>query len=137
MLAGQRTLGGKQALVLARWSAAGETIWQRAHHYEGQANIVAVGNTLLPLADGGFALAGLAIFGGSAAGVAIVRSDPSGYVSCQDAGLCSALATDSCDDGNPCTVDWCDAKTKCKHASLDGVGCGLGGICSAGVCKAP
>ncbi len=42
----------------------------------------------------------------------------------------------SCNDGNPCTVDACVAKTGCKNAPVaDGTACGTGLTCQAGICK--
>jgi streptogramin lyase len=48
----------------------------------------------------------------------------------------------SCDDGNPCTTDVCDATVGCKHTTLaDGTACSdadlctQSDICQAGVCR--
>ena len=57
------------------------------------------------------------------------------------AGVCLAGSPAACDDGNPCTVDACDALTGCSNGNVaDGeacpaVGvCQLPGFCGAGVC---
>jgi hypothetical protein len=40
----------------------------------------------------------------------------------------------SCDDGNACTVDACNAASGCTHEAVaDGTACG-GGTCQQGVC---
>lgn len=50
-------------------------------------------------------------------------------------GACQAGGPTNCDDGNPCTTDGCTAATGCTHVSFaDGVGCGGGKTCTAGVC---
>ena len=47
----------------------------------------------------------------------------------------------NCDDGNACTKDTCEPKSGCKHVNDDsafcgdGVGCTIGGQCSAGKCQ--
>ena len=38
----------------------------------------------------------------------------------------------SCDDGNPCTKDTCDAKAGCTHEALDGAACDDGDACTIG-----
>ncbi len=57
---------------------------------------------------------------------------------CQ-AGLCKGGPVQQCDDGNPCTVDGCDAKAGCQFA--DGAGgcddanpCTTGDQCAKGAC---
>ncbi len=43
----------------------------------------------------------------------------------------------SCSDGNPCTSDSCDPATGCVHTPVqDGTDCGVGKVCSGGVCIA-
>jgi len=42
----------------------------------------------------------------------------------------------SCDDGELCTKDSCDAKKGCSHTKMkDGSSCGDTGVCAAGACK--
>jgi len=55
---------------------------------------------------------------------------------------CSPTNPLSCDDGNPCTADVCDATVGCKHTTLaDGIACSDGDLCTqsdvcqAGVCR--
>lgn len=58
---------------------------------------------------------------------------------CQ-AGNCSAGEPVDCDDGNPCTIDSCDAQTGCKHVAdntakcSDGDACTNSDRCKMGVC---
>ena len=56
------------------------------------------------------------------------------------ASKCVAGKPVSCNDGNPCTDDSCDAKAGCKHAFNtapcdDGNGCTKGDVCALGACK--
>lgn len=64
----------------------------------------------------------------------VMRLSPWGHSSCEDAGICIPKLTPGCDDGDPCTSDWCDAKKGCRTAPLTGVGCGQGKTCQAGKC---
>jgi MYXO-CTERM domain-containing protein len=54
-------------------------------------------------------------------------------------GVCTAGTALSCDDGNDCTVDSCDATTGCAHTNAaDGTACGdasCNGTCGAGSCQ--
>ncbi|MDO8526165.1 MAG: DUF4215 domain-containing protein, partial [Deltaproteobacteria bacterium] len=61
---------------------------------------------------------------------------------CGTTGTCSGTGI-NCDDGNPCTVDTCDAILGCAHTpATDGTGCDDGNacnglaFCSAGACQA-
>jgi hypothetical protein len=42
----------------------------------------------------------------------------------------------SCDDGNACTSDRCDAATGCVSTNLDGAPCEIGNFCTDDVCRA-
>lgn len=73
-------------------------------------------------------------------------------LACNDFDVCTGpdvcidgqcVGTDlTCDDGNPCTVDFCQPPAGCLHEALDGVDCddGLecstGDVCVLGKCKA-
>ncbi len=55
-------------------------------------------------------------------------------------GVCAAGTPKDCGDGNPCTVDLCDAATGCTHGPQpgpcdDGNPCTNGDACSSGACK--
>ncbi len=55
---------------------------------------------------------------------------------CIDDGSCKPGATQLCDDGNPCTTETCDKAKGCVYTTVqDGVTCGSGKTCSAGVCQ--
>ena len=62
-------------------------------------------------------------------------SDPSvcnGQETCQ-AGACTAGTALTCDDGNPCTIDTCDAVLGCRHAAVgNGISCTDGNACNGG-----
>ncbi len=76
--------------------------------------------------------AGGAVADGTGCGAATACAAAS---TCQ-AGSCVAGQAVSCDDGNACTADACDAVSGCSHANVtDGTACG-GGTCSAGSCVA-
>ena len=57
---------------------------------------------------------------------------------CSD-GVCAGVPFQDCDDGNPCTDDWCDAAHGCLHAGNqsacdDGDPCTLGDQCIGAIC---
>ncbi|HTM21334.1 MAG TPA: M36 family metallopeptidase, partial [Kofleriaceae bacterium] len=60
-----------------------------------------------------------------------------GTETCQS-GVCTAGAPPTCDDGNVCTSDTCDAVTGCATTPvLDGTPCGDGNVCNGGeTCEA-
>ncbi len=128
-IAGEDHNGGKIGLRLLATDVGGALRWVRTGHAWWAQTLTPLPGTLRRLADGTLAVAGRA----DSANV-IVRADASGYTSCLDAGKCAALALDACDDGNPCTADWCDAGKGCQHAALSGTPC-VGGSCDVGSCK--
>jgi hypothetical protein len=66
----------------------------------------------------------------------ISRIDAWGNQTCAQGGSCGGKTLMFCDDGNPCTADTCDAMNSCKQTNLaDGVVCGTGKSCTAGVCN--
>ena len=55
---------------------------------------------------------------------------------CKD-GACAGGTKLDCDDGKPCTIDSCDAKTGCAHKNIDSGPCDDGDACTSGTsCKA-
>ncbi len=54
------------------------------------------------------------------------------------ASSCKGGAAKSCDDGDVCTLDWCDAALGCVNSTAggDGTPCDVAKFCEAGVCKA-
>ncbi|MFZ5441285.1 MAG: hypothetical protein ACOZQL_14855, partial [Myxococcota bacterium] len=57
-----------------------------------------------------------------------------GAETCSASGVCMPGAGLDCSDGNPCTLDSCNAVTGCQHAVQAGISCTLGGC--AGTCSA-
>jgi len=56
------------------------------------------------------------------------------------AGVCLGGESLPCDDGNPCTGDWCDPSTGCEHDALDipcddGNACTTTDVCAGGLCQ--
>ncbi len=52
-------------------------------------------------------------------------------------GTCAPAKQQSCDDGNPCTIDSCDKVKGCQQTKLDGDACDDGTVCTVGdTCKA-
>ncbi|GEM_PF-2184963 len=45
----------------------------------------------------------------------VLRADPWGRVKCADIGACASEDVYTCDDGDPCTIDSCDAAKGCVH----------------------
>jgi hypothetical protein len=58
-----------------------------------------------------------------------------GFQTNTQAGACAGLAADACDDGDPCTVDGCEADVGCGwRPAADGDACGDGATCKLGAC---
>jgi hypothetical protein len=55
---------------------------------------------------------------------------PWGQSTCATAGMCKNLAATACDDGQTCTVDYCDGATGCKTSVTNGLRCDPGDSCS-------
>lgn len=49
---------------------------------------------------------------------------------CDVSGACTGGALLSCDDGNPCTIDSCDAAFGCVNAPAEGAACDDGDVCT-------
>ena len=65
----------------------------------------------------------------------VCGAGPCGAGQCS-AGECIVPAEEQlCDDGQPCTRDWCDSATGCQHEALpDNVSCGECQMCVGGQC---
>ena len=67
------------------------------------------------------------------AGAAVLLRMTSSGLPCHAAATCAGQPVAACDDGDPCTVDWCGVA--CDHAPLaEGAPCSLDKTCIAGVC---
>jgi hypothetical protein len=66
--------------------------------------------SLAPLSDGGIAFAG-----SDGASLLIGRADAWGDLSCAEAGVCSELPANVCDDADSSSIDWCDPAGGCSH----------------------
>ena len=136
VLSGKDRTGGATALHLRRLSGDGAVVWQRSRRMNDAYDIHAHDNAIRQLADGGFAMAvRVPVPEANLVLDAVARTDASGFLSCVQAGKCGELKTASCDDGNPCTVDFCDAAKGCQHGPIEGLACGVGGVCKAGKCS--
>lgn len=95
------------------------------------------GRPLAVLSDGGLLVGGNSN-DGKTQHPFVARVDRFGAASCAASGNCAALAAKGCDDGDPCTLDGCDAKVgKCDHTPAgDGFICGVAKTCLAKVCVA-
>ena len=66
----------------------------------------------------------------------ILRTDFWGRTCGMRLGVCAEMAWQDCEDGNPCTINWCDPDAGCTHPALpDGSPCGEGLTCQGAVCK--
>jgi hypothetical protein len=91
------------------------------------------------LPGGGYALAGGGFVAHSptAGRPALLRLDPFGESGCSPVLGCLGADFAGCDDGDPCTVEACDAAVGCLHElALDGLACGPSMQCKAGACVA-
>ncbi|MCB9739842.1 MAG: hypothetical protein H6747_11280 [Deltaproteobacteria bacterium] len=95
-----------------------------------------VPEAMVPLANGDLLLAGRRPSSGSDPGDAQwVRVDPLGSLVCEPGSKCPLNSLLGCDDGDPCTVDVCDAAAGCQHDKQpDGVVCAPGKVCGAAGC---
>ncbi len=65
-----------------------------------------------------------------------VRHTVWGTLPCE-AGLCASLTMADCDDGDPCTRDWCEPEEGCVSTPWpEGTRCGTGRACKSGKCVA-
>ncbi|MEZ4266622.1 MAG: hypothetical protein R3F39_09610 [Myxococcota bacterium] len=66
----------------------------------------------------------------------ILRTDFWGRTCGMRLGVCADVPWQDCEDGNPCTINWCDPDAGCTHPPLpDGSPCGEGLTCQGAVCK--
>ena len=64
-----------------------------------------------------------------------IRIDPWGRTCGMRHGVCRDLTWADCEDGNPCTINWCDPDLGCTHPPLpDGSPCGAALTCAGGEC---
>ncbi len=83
-------------------------------------------------ADGTVSLAGLTNAGNGDSYFA--RVSPWGATGCTDADACAAQSLASCDDGQACTADRCDAALGCTHTRLPDASPCANGTCHSGAC---
>jgi len=115
------TAGNGQDFWLVRTDLLGNPLWNRSYGDTKENRAGAV----LALGDG--FLVG---------GPELIRTDAFGNATCSSSGGCVELDAGSCQDGNPCTGDDCSAaKAGCNYPAWeDGLSCGTGNVCKAGVC---
>jgi len=137
IVAGDQTPPGKKSGVrLQGVDRYGNQQWSRAFDASAARQVHGIAG----MGNDGVALAGTEGSGNSRKGL-VVRTDPWGHASCAAAGGCMGKKPEHCDDGKPCTVDWCDAKSGCKHSTVDNLTCDPGDGCSpmsgcqSGSCK--
>jgi hypothetical protein len=66
----------------------------------------------------------------------ILRTDFWGRTCGMRLGVCADKSWQDCEDGNPCTINWCDPDEGCTAPPLpDGSPCGDGLTCQGAVCK--
>ncbi len=117
---------------LERRDAAGAVLWSRQHGFDSNL----VDGDLWPNGSGGFQGLGVLLSGGVQA-IGVLRTDGFGYGNCTSTGACFGKVLSDCDDGKPCTADYCDGDLgSCKHVASSGASC-PGGVCSKGACAKP
>ncbi len=125
---------GMQKFWLERRDTSGALLWSRYYGFESNL----VDGDLWPNASGGFQGLGVLLKGGVRS-LAVLRTDRFGYGDCKATGGCFGKNESACDDGKPCTADYCDgADGSCKHVVSSGATCvasGGGGVCAKGVCN--
>ncbi len=114
-----------------RFGKSGETVFTDIDFAGANANCHGGGT----LDDGTLAIACTTTIN-AVVDVSLARTDSWGSLTCTDSGACSTKPFADCDDANPCTTDSCSAASGCGHAkTADGISCGGGKTCLAGVCK--
>ncbi len=117
---------------LVKLDTWGNVIWQRTW---GGPNLDYF-NAVQVLKTGNLAFGGQTWNGTTYPQDWLLRTDPWGNSSCAGAGVCVGVASNGCDDGNPCTADTCNVLSGCVHVGHpDGAPCGGGKVCAAAVCK--
>ncbi|MBI5608454.1 MAG: SUMF1/EgtB/PvdO family nonheme iron enzyme, partial [Deltaproteobacteria bacterium] len=119
----------------------GNTTWESFTDWQGES---AKASAVLPLGDGGLAIAGRHGSTITDMNALLFRTDAFGHTTCGTAGICLGKAATACTDDNPCTADGCDPATGCSHQPVgSGYGCEFGpkscipsGICIADKCEA-
>ena len=133
---GRVTLAGTTAgaLVDQAWllgaDPVGQPVWERALAIGNSTWLGANGLDVHP--DGGFAIGGGTLEGGVKK-LLLLRADPWGHLSCEQAGSCSTPQLKGCDDGDPCTNDRCDGAKGCLYTVLQ---CDDGNPCTTNTCDA-
>jgi len=132
-------VGGARQLTKGFEAFLGAIDYQGGWQWErtvGAASGTATG--LMETADGGIVFAWLGSSQGkSGAHTLLLKTNAWGHGDCLSAGKCGGKGLVDCDDGNPCTVDVCDAKLGCSHVKTAGGICATGRVCKAGQCVAP
>jgi len=135
VVARNRPIGADLVIALSAHDAAsGARQWQRNIAIKGR-DLSIHGAALTALPGGG-----LVLFGSNSVPSKpqwmLWRLDAFGHTNCVSSGTCFETKASACDDKNPCTIDFCDSASGCKHSTLkDGSGCGSKKTCKVGVCK--
>jgi hypothetical protein len=118
---------------LMKFDGWGNFQWMRLYgspHYDTIFDAV-------PSADGNITAVG--VMGADLSPMAenwILRTDFWGRTCGMRLGVCADKSWQDCEDGNPCTINWCDPDEGCTAPPLpDGSPCGDGLTCQGAVCK--
>ena len=138
-LSGHSLASGKWVPFIAAYGATGALLSQRALELPQAAK----SSSLVSLAGGAVVLAGATVGGkvGTNAPFTLVI-DSQQHPTCGKGLKCDGFAPTGCDDGAPCTVDWCDADKGCTsipafdgYLCQDGNACTTNEACAGGACK--
>ncbi|MBI5607832.1 MAG: PQQ-like beta-propeller repeat protein, partial [Deltaproteobacteria bacterium] len=140
LVLGTTTASGVTAPLLAQIRSDGKVMWQRKLDPGASGSDL---KTLALQADGGATLVGTRTTSSAPmGGLWLTRVDAWGESSCANAGTCADWTPASCDEGNPCTLEWsCDPSQGCDHtpsteACDDADPCTSASTCQSGACKA-
>ena len=140
--------GGGPVLLAGRSGSSDDTtkLWLRGLDADGlglwdatqNLGMVEALSALRLTPDGALVAVGTARVDGVDQGV-LMRLDAWGHASCKSAGKCAALTAAQCHDDNPCTDDYCVAKSGCVHANnantcSDGDKCTKDDLCKLAKC---
>jgi hypothetical protein len=122
-----------------RTDLSGDVRWFKSYNPTGVSSI----GVAIAAAGDGFVTAGHTegSTGFDSQEVLVNRLDRFGNTTCAASGGCLGTASSTCDDGNTCTFDLCDASGGCTHTNLadkglcdDGVFCTMNEFCTNGTC---
>ena len=105
----------------SRVDAKLNVIWQRKWLPQTSASISP--GSIVAVSSGGWRMGGnssVSANGSSVSSTMVIRTDAWGNTPCEAAGKCQGKKAADCDDGKPCTHDFCEPDEGCVHTAAKG-----------------